>query len=105
MSDSIQEMIEQCRVYANDDRMCGVDIGRSGPCTADWYWDEVADKLESLFTEITAYQVAAQKVIDEFLVEDQDHSAACMNWAALEHSQHQCGICDLREILSGREGS
>jgi hypothetical protein len=36
-------------------------------------------------------------------VVDDHHSSACTNWASLEHSQHQCGMCDLREALAAVE--
>ena len=60
----VLERIAQCRKYANDDSMCGVDIGRSGPCHADWYWDEVADTLQSLLDENEALREVADAAKD-----------------------------------------
>ena len=57
-----------------------------------------------LDARIAKLEAAAKKTISEFIDEDADHSAACMNWALCEHSQHQCGLCDLREALANSEG-
>ena len=56
-----------------------------------------------LDARIAKLEAAAKKTISEFIDEDADHSAACMNWALCEHSQHQCGLCDLREALANSE--
>ena len=32
-----------------------------------------------------------------------DHTNACMNWAACEHSQIECALCQLREAVSGKQ--
>ena len=50
--EQIQEQIAQCRKYADSQTMCGFDAGRSSSCYADWFWDEVADTLQSLLDRI-----------------------------------------------------
>jgi hypothetical protein len=64
---------------------------------------EAAVEIRRLNKILSCYRAAAEKTIGEFIVEDADHSAACMNWALLEHSQYQCGLCDLRELVLDRE--
>ena len=32
-----------------------------------------------------------------------DHTNACMNWAACEHSQIECALCQLRIAVSGTQ--
>lgn len=51
MSDStfeIRQQIERLRKLADDQKLCGVDIGRTGQCHASWEMEEAADTLEKL---------------------------------------------------------
>lgn len=66
---------------------------------------DAANELERLTTEVSRYYEAARKTLSEFNAADEHHSAACTNWSALENSRHQCGLCDLRDAVSGRRGS
>ena len=84
-------------------------------------WTEVRDEIERLTDElinveqlakdrycemqskIERLEAAALKTLKEQDMLDEHHSAACMNCSFLEHSQHQCGLCDLRAALEGEK--
>ena len=61
--EQIQEQIAQCRKYADSQTMCGFDAGRSSSCYADWFWDEVADTLQSLLDRIEVLERVREAAI------------------------------------------
>jgi len=61
MSDKIREQIATCRRNADDQTMCGVDVGRTGPCHGAWQWDDVADSLQFLLDENERLKERAEK--------------------------------------------
>jgi len=64
MSDKIREQIATCRRNADDQTMCGVDVGRTGPCHGAWQWDDVADSLQSLLDENERLTADAKRLFD-----------------------------------------
>jgi len=60
---------------------------------------EPCEGYKTALKRIAELEAAAKKTLSEQDEADEHHSAACMNWSFLEHSQHQCGLCDLRAAL------
>jgi len=64
---------------------------------------EIYAENKALQARVEVLEGAARKTLREQDMADEHHSVACMNWALLEHSQHQCGMCDLREAIAATE--
>jgi len=66
--------------------------------------DALMAENERLQARVDELLKAAIKTIAEQDAIEEHHSNACMNWSFCEHSQHQCGVCDLREAIKALEG-
>jgi hypothetical protein len=87
----IKELIRRLKESKSD---WDVPKGRPTPLERD-----AAYALEAANERIAELEAAASKALKEQDELDEHHSSACMNCTFLDHSQHQCGLCDLREAL------
>ena len=61
---NIPDLIERLETAANDQNICGVDIGRSGSCHAGYTMEEAAQALRELQITIDAFPVNERNYID-----------------------------------------
>ena len=56
-------------------------------------------KVAKLSAEIDESRKLIRLALKECEEMDFYHSNACMNWAMLEHSQIECALCQLRDVV------
>ena len=62
-----------------------------------------ASRIEFLTTEGGERDGLIRLLLKECEEMEFDHSNACMNWSSCEHSQIECALCQLRDLVSGKQ--